>query len=74
MIALEMQQPQELLRLGASVQREGIRDPVLVSLGVEADCCGIFGAPDSAPRGDVLPTRPQEAAGRLRKLIPCANR
>ena len=35
--SLRLAAPEELRRLRASVQREGIRDPVLVSLGVQAD-------------------------------------
>jgi ParB-like chromosome segregation protein Spo0J len=35
--SLRVAAPEELRRLRASVQREGIRDPVLVSLGVQAD-------------------------------------
>src|SRR5260370_9488556 len=36
--ALRLPAPQELRRLRASVEREGIREPVLVSGAVEADC------------------------------------
>lgn len=35
--SLRLAAPEELRRLRASVQRDGIRDPVLVSLGVQAD-------------------------------------